>query len=323
MRGLPPDWDAWTVCDGSSFADNALRLRARAPEERRLQHQLQSQHHDRRGREGQRYLPPKAALTSLGSDEDAFASQSAASALRIMLLLHGRRPNSGTELYTPQDHEEPSHASAHGAWRLKSLLDKTAIYAIKLQKLHILRAWLEVHGPGSADFMDAKSCTALHYAVLAPFPEAIDLLLEKGANIDARLPNGQTPLMLATIKANLATIKRLLAAGADPNIPDTDGHTPLMVASRAGYVVAVANLLASGASIESKDTQKRTALWYACKYEQSGVAMILRQARAKRPTERVPAAADENADPRKAARLAIPPRFVRRARSSGSRLCTV
>ena len=99
--------------------------------------------------------------------------------------------------------------------------------------------------------------------MLAPYDPAIDLLLSRGADVDQRLPNGSTPLLLASIRALAPAVSKLLKAGADPNIPDADGHTPLMVAARGGFVDVLRKLLLAGAKQEARDAQKRTALWYA------------------------------------------------------------
>ena len=132
---------------------------------------------------------------------------------------------------------------------------------LRLQKLHIITAWLDLGGTINATCPNGSS--PLHYAMLAPYDEAIDLLLTRGADVDQRLPNGSTPLLLASIRALAPVVSKLLMAGADPNIPDADGHTPLMVAARAGWVDILRELLQAGAKLEPRDAQKRTALWYA------------------------------------------------------------
>ena len=52
-----------------------------------------------------------------------------------------------------------------------------------------------------------------------------------------------------------------------------------MVSSRVGDHVIVRLLLQQGATVLARDAERHTALWYACKYEQRAVAMLLRQAR--------------------------------------------
>jgi len=55
----------------------------------------------------------------------------------------------------------------------------------------------------------------LHYAASGPSVEAVRLLLERGAVVDARSPNGSTALMLAARYGDEAAVRLLLARGAD------------------------------------------------------------------------------------------------------------
>jgi ankyrin repeat protein len=58
----------------------------------------------------------------------------------------------------------------------------------------------------------------LHYAATGPEPEFVRLLLDKGAPVDARSPNGSTALMLAARYGSEASVDLLLARGADPKL---------------------------------------------------------------------------------------------------------
>ncbi len=88
------------------------------------------------------------------------------------------------------------------------------------------------------DVRNYKGKTALHCAAKAGFLSVIDLLIEKGAMIDAPDNNGETALFEAirsTIKdgeKQRAAIEALLVKGADPNFKNGKGLTPLQVAQR-------------------------------------------------------------------------------------------
>ena len=58
-------------------------------------------------------------------------------------------------------------------------------------------------------------------------------------------------------------VELLLKAGADPNAALPGGETPLMTASRTGKVEAVRALLAKGANIEAKEARGQTAIVWA------------------------------------------------------------
>lgn len=69
------------------------------------------------------------------------------------------------------------------------------------------------------------------------------LLLESGADIEAKNHVGQTPLHNALSSSRFKIVKLLLEYGADKNIPDNDGRTALDLALRNKHSV-VAGLLA-------------------------------------------------------------------------------
>jgi ankyrin repeat protein len=56
----------------------------------------------------------------------------------------------------------------------------------------------------------------LHYAASGPEPELVQLLLDRGAEIDAASPNGSTALMMAAQYGPEDSVKLLLDRGADP-----------------------------------------------------------------------------------------------------------
>ncbi len=58
----------------------------------------------------------------------------------------------------------------------------------------------------------------LHYAATGPHAQTATLLLEHGAQIDARSPNGSTALMMAARYGSEDTVALLLARGANPRL---------------------------------------------------------------------------------------------------------
>ena len=118
--------------------------------------------------------------------------------------------------------------------------------------LDILRAAIE-HG---AD-VDAATCddlqisTALHSAAHFNQAGAIDVLVEAGANIEARTSNGHTPLHSASLRSNLEALTALLKHGAHVNAQTISLQTPLDFAVRKagtrGAAEVVDVLLRSGA----------------------------------------------------------------------------
>lgn len=72
--------------------------------------------------------------------------------------------------------------------------------------------------------------TPLHMIVTRGDADGVELLIEAGADVNARTDIDSTPLHRAVIGGNLAIIKMLLTAGADPNAVDHFGATAASLA---------------------------------------------------------------------------------------------
>ncbi|PMB63909.1 Serine/threonine-protein phosphatase 6 regulatory ankyrin repeat subunit C [Beauveria bassiana] len=92
----------------------------------------------------------------------------------------------------------------------------------------------------------------------------VKLLLEEGADIDAKDKDGRTPLSWAAEQGHEDVVKILLDNSADADPRDYSGRTPLSWAAAAGRTSAFALLLDSGnANADSPDNNGRTPLSYA------------------------------------------------------------
>jgi len=108
--------------------------------------------------------------------------------------------------------------------------------------------------------------TALHLAAAFGTPEAVRLLLENGANVEAVSKNPQTnqPLHAAlALGRNRETIELLLAAGANPNARQTGGFTPIFSAAAANRRDLAEILIASGADPAIQNDFGQTAAGFA------------------------------------------------------------
>jgi ankyrin repeat protein len=107
-----------------------------------------------------------------------------------------------------------------------------------------------------------RGSTPLHWAIHDG--AKVRLLLAKGANVNARQAQGRTPLYLAAMLGDgVPTLRLLLSKGADPKLAAVNGQTPLMMAAR-GDVEAIQLLIEKGAAVNAKDGAGETALMSAC-----------------------------------------------------------
>ena len=70
----------------------------------------------------------------------------------------------------------------------------------------------------------------LHFAVQEGNREVVNLLIWKGADVDAKDDDGGTPLYFAAMTGHKEVVKLLIAAGADVNAKDVGSNTPLDMA---------------------------------------------------------------------------------------------
>jgi len=108
--------------------------------------------------------------------------------------------------------------------------------------------------------------TPLHLAAAFGTPEAVQLLLENGAPVDAVSKNPQTnqPLHAAlALGRNAKSIQLLLDAGADPNARQTAGFTAIFSAAAANRRDLTEILIARGANPAIRNDFGQSAAGFA------------------------------------------------------------
>jgi ankyrin repeat protein len=130
-----------------------------------------------------------------------------------------------------------------------------------------------------------KEQTALMWAATQKQPEMVALLLEHGADANARskihnwarqvtaeprakhLPaGGLTPLLFAAREGCAACAEVLIAGGADVDLPDPEAVTPLLTALLNAHFDTAKLLVESGANVDKWDWWGRTPLYAAVDY---------------------------------------------------------
>lgn len=125
---------------------------------------------------------------------------------------------------------------------------------------------IEILIENGADVEKDLSATPLMKAVDHENIEAIKILIEKGkANINGRDLYGKTALMRAIDLHNpkIEAIQTLIECGADINITDSYKNTPLLKATQLGHAEIVEILINAKANVNYQGTDGITALFLA------------------------------------------------------------
>ena len=125
------------------------------------------------------------------------------------------------------------------------------------------------------NFKDDTGATALHFAASGGYNDIVQLLLTKGASIEATNYYNNTPLQLAAWYGRTSTVELLLSKGALIEATNYYNNTPLQLAARHGHTNTVELLLSKGASIEATDKSNQTSLHFAVSYGSTSTVELL------------------------------------------------
>ena len=119
-------------------------------------------------------------------------------------------------------------------------------------------------------------CTPLYQASEKGKLEVVQLLVARGAVVDARTEGGWTSLMVTSEKGHAPVVRALLAAGADIRARNNRSCTALHIASHFGRTEALRELLKShDAELNAQDNDGGTPLMKACAKGHLMAAMLL------------------------------------------------
>ena len=120
--------------------------------------------------------------------------------------------------------------------------------------------------------------TALWWAAYKSYEKIAQLLVKRGANIEARDDeDGKTPLMLAVSNKDESLMALLLDNGASIEERDNQQRTPLWYAAHCGFEIGARLLVTQKAEIDAQDTYGETPLHIAAEKGHAAVATILLQ----------------------------------------------
>jgi uncharacterized protein len=120
--------------------------------------------------------------------------------------------------------------------------------------------------------------TPLQLAAFFAAPEAVRLLLQRGAGVEtvSRNANRLRALHSAAAGGSIEILERLLQSGADPNASHQGGYTALHTAAGSGRLDMVRVLLAHGADPTAKTDDGKTAFDLANAKGSAAVVQALR-----------------------------------------------
>ena len=111
----------------------------------------------------------------------------------------------------------------------------------------------------------------LHLAACWGMHKTVRLLLEKGADLNARDDAGATPLMMADADSTLA----LLQHNADPNAKDLNGFTALNYVDKSDRVEVARILIGRHANVNATDADGYSVLYRAQTFSLPGQASVI------------------------------------------------
>ncbi len=116
---------------------------------------------------------------------------------------------------------------------------KILLEAMSKDKVHLARFVLDALDGEIVDSKTEGAQTPLISSILLPDSQArckfVELLLQRGANVNCQDGDGRTALSYACEKGYLDAVKVLVRNNADPEIVDAWGNTALMYAAVAGH----------------------------------------------------------------------------------------
>lgn len=120
--------------------------------------------------------------------------------------------------------------------------------------------------------------TALFHAASYGHTEIVKLLIQSGADVNARPSGRSTALMMAAWAGYTNTVRVLLNAGADVNSKDEKGDTALTEAVRKNHLEAARLLIERGANVNTRSVDSNTPLSWARANNNSELISLLKKA---------------------------------------------
>ncbi len=119
------------------------------------------------------------------------------------------------------------------------------------------------------DARNLAGATALYVAVEANRGPVAQRLIDRGADVNLPGRSDVTPVSAAAFRGNDALVEALLAHGAADRQPDQTGKTPIVYAAAAARFDVVMRLLSRHTDVNARYPNDLTLLMWACGPDQS------------------------------------------------------
>ena len=146
--------------------------------------------------------------------------------------------------------------------------------AAAIGDVNLIRTLIE-NGTDVDSLDDGFLKTALHRAVIKGHKSVAELLLARGAGVNARDWGSRTPLHYATEEGHKEITELLIAKDADVNAKRADGDTPLHFAARTDHKDIIELLIAKGADVNAKNNEGQTPLNIALIRNRKDIVQLL------------------------------------------------
>ena len=194
-----------------------------------------------------------------------------------LLINRGAQVNAKTDNgFTPRDWAiKRSHT--HIADLLKTYGGKTSSIHTHVRDGDLAGVQAYLDSGVDINARDENGSTPLHIASLNGQEQVVELLINRGAEVNATSEiGGWTPLHMAASKNHIQVVSFLIKKGADEDAKAIiGGWTPLHWAALEGHKDIVELLIKLGANINSKDNMGNTPLDLAIQYERLDIAEYL------------------------------------------------
>ena len=150
---------------------------------------------------------------------------------------------------------------------LNAICDMTTEPKTKDKKAFSYNSELFIDLLNKYDNIDNKYLNkCLYFACIYGDYNAMRAIIDKGADVDFRYPDGTSPLLIiCTLSYGIEYIHLLMLYGANVNCEDYEGFTPLFKAIECGNYNIVEYLIQNGANVNKINDFNQTILVCACK----------------------------------------------------------